>query len=135
MQLCHIKHSELAKHLQSFKGRVVFRGDTVKDETGYLAVFSEQGTSASHLEAAKFLDAISRFPDCDGEEADTTGAYNQSELPSSCPPTWIRLPRDRWPKEWHGKFTDPVVKLRVSLYGHPLAGLYWENHCRDAILK
>ena len=23
----------------------------------------------------------------------------------------------------------------LSLYGHPLAGLYWEDHCRKAILK
>ena len=27
------------------------------------------------------------------------------------------------------------MRLRVSLYGHPLAGLFWEQHCRDAILK
>ena len=68
MDLCHIKHSELEEKLQIWKGRVVFRGDNVKDESGYLAVFSEQGTSASNLEAAKFLDAIARFPGNDGED-------------------------------------------------------------------
>ena len=52
MALCHIKHSELAESLQKYKGRVVFRGDNVRDESGYLAVFSEQGTSASHMAAA-----------------------------------------------------------------------------------
>ena len=72
MELCHIKGSELPEKGQSWKGRVAFRGDNVKDESGYLAVFSEQGTSASNLEAAKFLDAISRLPGNDGEDADAT---------------------------------------------------------------
>ena len=42
MDLCHEKHSELEEHLRIYKGRVVVRGDLVKDETGYFAVFSEQ---------------------------------------------------------------------------------------------
>ena len=77
MELCHEKHSELPIHLRSYKGRVVCRGGQVRDESGFYAVFSEQGTSASHLAAAKFLDAISRFPDCDGENADASSAYTQ----------------------------------------------------------
>ena len=56
MELCHKKHAELARAAadEEYKARVVFRGDQVKDETGFLAVFSEQGTSASHMAAAKF---------------------------------------------------------------------------------
>ena len=77
MELCHEKHSELPIHLRSYKGRVVFRGDQTKDESGFYAVLSEQGTSASHLAAAKFLDAICRFPGCDGENADASSAYTQ----------------------------------------------------------
>ena len=42
----------------------------MKDEYGYQAVFSEQGTSASHMAAAKFLDAIARFQGNDGEDSD-----------------------------------------------------------------
>ena len=69
--LCHIKHSELHEGLSlkdirtlmkdelEWKGRVVFRGDITRDESGYYAVFSEQGTSASHMAATKFL-AVSR---------------------------------------------------------------------------
>ena len=49
MRLCHVKHSELECKFHIFKGRVVFRGDIIKDECGDQAVFSEQGTSASHL--------------------------------------------------------------------------------------
>ena len=133
MRLCHVKHSELAEKYHSFKGRVVFRGDNVRDESGHLAVFSEQGTSASHLAAAKFLDAIARMPDNDGQDSDATGAYTQAEHAGE--ETWVYLPKDKWPKSWHGKYQRPVVRLRLNLYGHPLAGLFWEKHCSKAILK
>ena len=46
MDLCHEKHSELPESQRRYKGRVVLRGDVVKDSEGYYAVFSEQGTSA-----------------------------------------------------------------------------------------
>ena len=39
MDLCHLKHAELSKEHQKYKGRVVFRGDAVKDESGFFAVF------------------------------------------------------------------------------------------------
>ena len=41
--------------------------------------FSEQGTSASHLAATKFLDAIANMMDCDGIDDDDTGAYTHVE--------------------------------------------------------
>ena len=34
MPLCHQKNAELKESLRSYKGRVVFRGDDVKDENG-----------------------------------------------------------------------------------------------------
>ena len=99
-------------------------------------VFSEQGTSASRMAAAKFLDAISRFDGNDGEESDAMGAYTQSELKGpEVPKTWVRLPKHQWPNKWQGKFNDPVVELRLSLYGHPLAGLFWEKHCTKKIMQ
>ena len=64
MELCHEKNSELRLIAKEFKGRLVFRGDQVRDETGYYAVFSEQGTSASRMAAANMLDALGRMPDC-----------------------------------------------------------------------
>ena len=38
---------------RKYKGRVVLRGDIVKGDTGAYAVFSEQGSSASQMTAAK----------------------------------------------------------------------------------
>ena len=80
MDLCHVKHSKLPPGDRSCKGTVVRRGNAVRDETGYLSIFSEQGTSASHLAAAKFLDAIARFPDNDGSDSDALGAYTRLPL-------------------------------------------------------
>ena len=72
--LCQVKHSEI-KGKSVDNGRIIFRGDIVRDESGFYAVFSEQGTSASHTAAAKFMDAIANFPVNEGEDADAVGAY------------------------------------------------------------
>ena len=39
MDLCHLKNSELEPQFQIYKGRVVFRGDIAKDDSGSSAVF------------------------------------------------------------------------------------------------
>lgn len=74
MNICSEKHFELPIDKCSYKGRSFFRGDTIRDETGFYAVFSEQGTSASRMPAAKFLDAIARLPGNSGEDAYAAGA-------------------------------------------------------------
>ena len=61
MDICHLKNAELEAKHQKYKGRVVLRGDIVKDESGSYAVFTEQGSSASQMTAAKIMDIT---PDC-----------------------------------------------------------------------
>ena len=39
----------------------MLRGDIVKDDSGAYAVFTEQGSSASQMIAAKVLDVIARL--------------------------------------------------------------------------
>ena len=39
MNVCHLKNSELEQRFQKYKGRVVLRGDIVKDDSGSYAVF------------------------------------------------------------------------------------------------
>ena len=53
MDMCHLKNAELEAKHQKYKGRVVLRGDIVKDDSGAYAVFTEQGSSASQMTAAK----------------------------------------------------------------------------------
>ena len=111
MDLCHLKNAELVKHLQKYKGRVVLRGDNVKDEEGYRAVFADHGASASQVAAAKFLDTTSKLLGMGAETSDAISAYTEvimTEAPrllrmpkEDCPEIWIRiLPRQR-PKGWN----------------------------------
>ena len=62
MDICHLKNSELEPKHQKYKGRVVHRGDIVKDDSGSYTVCTEQGSSASHMTAAKVMDVIARLP-------------------------------------------------------------------------
>ena len=69
MDISHLKNSELEPQLQKYKGRVVLRGDTVKDGSGSHAEFTEQGSSASQMTAAKVMDIISGLTGCAGQAA------------------------------------------------------------------
>ena len=132
MDICHIKNSELEPQFQKYKGRIVLRGDIVKDDSGPYAVFSEQGSSASQMTAAKVMDLISRLPGCAGQAADAVSAYTQVKMEdamtllkipkSECPDIWKRQPKHKWPKSW-SSMKDPVVPLERNMYGHLLAGL------------
>ena len=46
----------------------------------------------------------------------------------------MRLPRHKWPKTW-ANIEDPVVPLERNLYGHPLAGLFWERQFEEVLLE
>ena len=110
MDICHVKNSELEPQNQKYKGRVVLRDYIVKDDSGSYAVFTEQGSSASQMTAARVMDIISRLPGCAGQAADAVSAYTQVKMEdaptllkipkSECPDFWIRLPRHKWPKLW-----------------------------------
>ena len=105
MDICNLKNAELEAKHQKYKGRVVLRGDIVKDNSGSYAVFTEQGSSASQMTAAKIMDITSRLPGCDGQAADAVSAYTQVKMEdahkllkipkSECPDIWIRLPRQQ----------------------------------------
>ena len=65
---------------KKYKGRVVLPGDFVKDDSGSYAVFTEQGSSASQMTAAKVMDIMSRLPGCAGQAADAVSAN-----------TWVKM--------------------------------------------
>ena len=144
MDICDFKNAELEPKYQKYKGRVVLRGDTVKDDSGSYAVFTEQGSSASQMTAAKVMDIISRLLGCAGQAADAVSSYTQVKMEdahkllkipkSECPDIWIRLPRHKWPKSW-SSLEDPVVLLERNLYGHLLAGLLWERQFEKILMQ
>ena len=63
MDICHQENAELEAKHQKYKGRIVLRGDIVKDDSGSYSVITEQGSSASQMTAATVMDII-----CQGEQ-------------------------------------------------------------------
>ena len=57
-----------------------YRGDMVKDDSGSYTVFTEQGSSASHMTAATLINVIARLPGCAGQAADSVYAYFQVKM-------------------------------------------------------
>ena len=135
-EICVLKGSEIADtkenwdlKLKKYKGRVVFRGNNVKDENQDVALFQELGSGPPTMCAAKICDALGiSQDDFVIEQADAIQAYCQTTLKGI--PTWVRLPKSQWRPEWHdAKFKGcPVVPLYKALYGHPDSGGYWEQH-------
>ena len=131
MDICHLKNAELEAKHQKYKGRVVLRGDIVKDDSGSYAVSTEQGSSASQMTAAKIMDIISRLPGCDGQAADAVSAYTQVKMEDAhkllknqnrSVQTFGFVDHDT-----NGQNHGRVWKTQRNLYGHPLAGLLWER--------
>ena len=129
---CVEKGSELPQgHSQrKFKGRVVFRGNQVRDEDHYLATLQDMGSAPASMASGKFSDFLGLLPGWRLMQADAVRAYTQALLRGTT--TWIRLLHDQWPKHWHG-MKDPVCRLRLALYGHPDAGTCWEKHCEERL--
>ena len=84
MGLCHEKHAvfNLNAGGKIYKGRVVFHGDQVREETRHYAVFTEQSASAPLIAAVKFIDLIGRCPGNALQGSDAIRAYTQAKLAS-----------------------------------------------------
>ena len=108
MDICHLKKSEMEQKFQNYKGRVVLRGDIVKDDSGSFAVFTEQGSSASQMTAAKsnghhlqiawFRRTSSRRSISLHSSKNERRSKIVKRPKSECPDIWIRLPRHTWLK-------------------------------------
>ena len=143
MDICHLKNAELEAKHQKYKGRVVLRGDIVKDNSGSYAVFTtEQGSSASQMTAAKIMDIISRLPGCDGQAADAVSADTRVKMEdahkllkipkSECPDIWIRLPRHKWPKSWSSMDERPSC---LFLLRGICTVTFWQDYCGKGNLR
>ena len=144
MDICHLKNAELEAKHQKYKSRVVLRCDIVKDDSGSYAVFTEQGSSASQMTAAKnhgyhlqiawlrWTSSRRSISLCPSKMENAHKLWKITKL--ECPDIWIRLPRHKWPKSW-SSMEDPVVPLERNLYGRPLAGLLWERQFEKILLK
>ena len=142
MDICYLKNAELEAKHQKYKGRVVLRRDIVKDGSGSYAVFTEQGSSASQMTAAQIMDIISRLPGCNGQAADAVSAQTQVKMedaPKITENSRIGMSRHLDSSTTtNGQNHGPAWKIQSferNLYGHPLAGLFWERQFKKILLK
>ena len=112
MDICPLKNVELETKHQKYKGRVVLRGDIVKDDSGSYAVFTEQGSSASQLTAAKVMDIISRLPGCAGQAADAVSASTQVQMEDA--PKLLKIPKSECPDIWIRLTTTQMTNIMVQ---------------------
>ena len=141
MDICHLKNAELETKHQKYKGRVVLRGDIVKDDSGSYAV----GSSASQMTAAKVMDIIFRLPGCTGQAANAVSANNQVKMEDA--PTLLKKFKVRMPRYLDPSTTTqiglnhgPVWKIQSFLLSeictvHPLAGLLSERQFESILLE
>ena len=114
MDICHLKNAELETKHQKYKGRVVLRGDIVKDDSGSYAVFTEQGSSASQMTAAKIMDIISRLPGFAGQAADAESAKTQVNMEDA--PNFIENSKIGVSRHLDSSTTKQMAKIMVQ-YG------------------
>ena len=137
MDICHLKNAELEAKHQKYKGRVVLRGDIVKDDSGSYAVFTERGSSASQMTAANIMDIISRLSGCDGQAADAVSPYTRVKMEDAhklFENSQIGLSR-HLDSSTTTQMAKIMVQYRRPSHGHPLAGLLWDRQFEKILLK
>ena len=125
---------------QKYRGRVVLRGDIVKDDSVSYAVFTEQGSSVSQMITAKVMDIISRLLGCAGQAADAVSVFTKVKfeddptlmkiLKFECLDIWICLPRTNSLN--HG----PVWKIQSFLLSEICMVFLWQDsYAKDNLRK
>ena len=116
--ICHLENAELEAKHQKYKGRVVLRGAIVKDDSGSYAVFTEQGSSASQMTAAKIMDISPDCPGCARQAADAISAETQVKMEDAH--KLFKIPKSECPDIWDSSTTTQMAKVMVQ---------YWRPSC------
>ena len=94
----------------------MLRGDIVEDDSGSSAMFTEQGSSASQMTAAKGI---------------LRSKWMMHRLKKKeCPDVWIRLP-----KHINGRNHGPVWKTSSFLLNEICTVILWQDYCGKGNLK
>jgi hypothetical protein len=128
--LVGIKYHEFEPAHWRWKGRIVYRGDMVRDQFSNVVLFEQTATTPTFLVA---LNAAIWYAFRKGNTAscsDAIQAFLQLELDNNNY-TYVIISVELWLPEWHSMFapgTRLAVRLKKSLYGHPKAGRWWQDH-------
>ena len=85
----------------------------MKDDSRPYAVFTEQGSSASQMTAAKVMDIISRLPGCARQAADAKSAFPQVKMEGA-----PKLQKIGMSRHLDSSTTTQVAQIMVQ-YGRP----------------
>ena len=100
----------------------------MKDASGSYAVFTEQGSSASQMTAAKIMDFISRQTGCAGQAADAVSAHTQVKMEDA----------QMFGSVYHdtnGLNHGPVWKIRLFLFSAICAVILWQDYYGNGNLR
>ena len=93
------------------EGRVVLRGDIVKDDSGSYTAFTEEGSSASQMTAATVMDVNAKLPGCAVQAADAVSAYTHVKMEDA--PTLLENSPVRMSRYLDTSTTTQVAKIMV----------------------
>ena len=139
MDTCHLTNANGWQEHQNTKVDLYSEDDSVKDVSGAHAVFTEQGSSASQMTAAKIMDIISRLPGCDGQAADAVSAYTQVKMedahklfkiPNRSVQTFGFVYHDT-----NGQNHGPVWKTHSFLLNGICTVILWQDYCGKGNLR
>ena len=116
-------------NFKKYKGRLVLRGDIVEDDSGSYAVFTEQGSSASQMTAAKVMDIIPRLLVRSGQAADAISACTPVKIEDA--PTLLRIPNSECGPVWKIQ-SICTVTVWQDCYGR---GNLWRFHGCGKVCK
>ena len=96
--------------------------ESVKEDSEAFAVFTEQGSSASQMTAAKVMNVIARLLDFAGQAADAVSAYTQVKMEDA--PRLLKSSRVGISRYMDTSSTTQVVQI-LEQYRRP-SGFSWE---------
>ena len=133
MSICSIKFWEVPSK-RRYKGRIVFRGDQVRDQWGGAAKFGSMYSTPTNVQAINIAILFGLMKKHELRVADATKAFLQALLDAT-EETYVLLPPEMWHPSWIGRYHKPAVKLCRALYGHPLASAFWEKHLKRILVE
>ena len=111
---CGIKHWEQPYEQHRYKGRIVYRGDLIKNGSDEIVLYADTATTPTALVA---LNLALFFRSCEHNSislSDAVQAFLQAPIEEE---TWVILPFELWLPEWKGQYakgTKLVVRLKKS---------------------
>ena len=113
----------------------MYRGDRIIVDSDLL-IFEETATTPTASIALKTAIWYACLENHTATCSDAVQAFLQSELDKN-DFTYVILPTELWLNEWHEKQKGMrlCVRLRRSVYGHPMAGKWWHSHLEQHLVE